>query len=161
MAAYDYETHEYDVVVVGAGGAYGLRGGAEDPCDGAEAELAEVWGETRRAELAAAFEATELSYAADAWSRVDALVQEDATAWASGYRDACEATSVRHEQSDDLLDRRMACLDTWRERLAALEGPFKLFRCHTIMNCVQVCPKGLNPTLAINNIKKKMVKRSL
>jgi succinate dehydrogenase / fumarate reductase iron-sulfur subunit len=47
------------------------------------------------------------------------------------------------------------------ERLAALEGPFKLFRCHTIMNCVQVCPKGLNPTLAINNIKKKMVKRSL
>ena len=47
------------------------------------------------------------------------------------------------------------------ERLADLEGPFKLFRCHTIMNCVQVCPKGLNPTLAINNIKKMMVKRSL
>jgi succinate dehydrogenase / fumarate reductase iron-sulfur subunit len=47
------------------------------------------------------------------------------------------------------------------ERLAALEGPFKLFRCHTIMNCVQVCPKGLNPTMAINNIKKMMVKRSL
>ncbi|MGB5454701.1 MAG: succinate dehydrogenase iron-sulfur subunit [Gammaproteobacteria bacterium] len=47
------------------------------------------------------------------------------------------------------------------ERLAALEGPFKLFRCHTIMNCVQVCPKGLNPTQAINDIKKKMVKRSL
>jgi succinate dehydrogenase / fumarate reductase iron-sulfur subunit len=47
------------------------------------------------------------------------------------------------------------------ERLSALEGPFKLFRCHTIMNCVQVCPKGLNPTKAINNIKKMMVKRSL
>lgn len=47
------------------------------------------------------------------------------------------------------------------ERLANLEGPFKLFRCHTIMNCVQVCPRGLNPTKAIGNIKKKMVKNSL
>jgi len=47
------------------------------------------------------------------------------------------------------------------ERLADLEGPFKLFRCHTIMNCVQVCPKGLNPTEAIGNIKKMMVRRSL
>ena len=47
------------------------------------------------------------------------------------------------------------------ERLANLEGPFKLFRCHTIMNCVQVCPKNLNPTKAIGKIKKMMVKRSL
>ena len=47
------------------------------------------------------------------------------------------------------------------ERLEELEGPFKLFRCHTIMNCIQVCPKGLNPTRAIGNIKKKMVKNSL
>ena len=47
------------------------------------------------------------------------------------------------------------------ERLAELEGPFKMFRCHTIMNCVQVCPKGLNPTKAIGNIKKRMVSRTL
>ena len=44
------------------------------------------------------------------------------------------------------------------ERLEDLEGPYRLFRCHTIMNCVNVCPKGLNPTAAINNIKKLMVK---
>jgi len=49
----------------------------------------------------------------------------------------------------------------YEERLAALEGPFKLFRCHTIMNCVNVCPKGLNPTKAIGRIKHKMVTRSL
>ena len=55
-------------------------------------------------------------------------------------------------------DSRDQALD---ERLENLEGPFKLFRCHTIMNCVQVCPKGLNPTKAIGNIKKKMVKHSL
>jgi succinate dehydrogenase / fumarate reductase, iron-sulfur subunit len=47
------------------------------------------------------------------------------------------------------------------ERLSDLEGPFKLFRCHTIMNCVNVCPKGLNPTKAIGRIKHKMVTRSL
>ncbi len=47
------------------------------------------------------------------------------------------------------------------ERLVDLEGPFKLFRCHTIMNCVQVCPKGLNPTKAIGEIKKRMVARTL
>ena len=47
------------------------------------------------------------------------------------------------------------------ERLDNLEGPFKLFRCHTIMNCVQVCPKSLNPTRAIGRIKELMVKRSI
>jgi len=47
------------------------------------------------------------------------------------------------------------------KRLEDLEGPFKLFRCHTIINCVQVCPKGLNPTKAIGRIKSKMVTRSL
>jgi succinate dehydrogenase / fumarate reductase iron-sulfur subunit len=49
----------------------------------------------------------------------------------------------------------------FEKRLEDLEGPFKLFRCHTIMNCVQVCPKGLNPTKAIGKIKNKMVTRSL
>ena len=63
-----------------------------------------------------------------------------------------------------------ALLQSWRfladtrdqdtdERLKDLEGPFRLFRCHTIMNCVDVCPKGLNPTQAIGNIKKLMLKR--
>jgi len=39
------------------------------------------------------------------------------------------------------------------ERLAALEGAYNLFRCHTIMNCVTVCPKGLNPSRAISKIR--------
>ena len=47
------------------------------------------------------------------------------------------------------------------ERLEDLEGPYRMFRCHTIMNCVNVCPKDLNPTEAINNIKKMMLKESL
>jgi len=47
------------------------------------------------------------------------------------------------------------------ERLADLDGPYKMFRCHTIMNCVNVCPKGLNPTKAINEIKKMMLKEMI
>jgi len=65
-----------------------------------------------------------------------------------------------------------ALLQSWRfladsrdhatdERLASLDGPFKLFRCHTIMNCVEVCPKGLSPTRAIGHIKELMLKRSM
>jgi succinate dehydrogenase / fumarate reductase iron-sulfur subunit len=65
-----------------------------------------------------------------------------------------------------------ALLQAWRfladsrdqateERLADLQGPYRLFRCHTIMNCTDVCPKGLNPTRAIGRIKQLMIKRSV
>ncbi len=47
------------------------------------------------------------------------------------------------------------------ERLDNLEDPFKLYRCHTIMNCAKVCPKGLNPAKAIAEIKHMMVSRSV
>ena len=69
----------------------------------------------------------------------------------------------------DMFRGPAALLQAWRfladsrdqdtaHRLQELEGPYRLFRCHTIMNCVDVCPKGLNPTQAINNIKKLMLK---
>ena len=45
------------------------------------------------------------------------------------------------------------------ERLDALEDPFKLYRCHTIMNCTDTCPKGLNPAKAIGAIKQLIVER--
>ena len=45
------------------------------------------------------------------------------------------------------------------ERLDDLEDPFRLYRCHTIMNCTKTCPKGLNPAKAIAEIKKMMVLR--
>jgi succinate dehydrogenase / fumarate reductase iron-sulfur subunit len=45
------------------------------------------------------------------------------------------------------------------ERLDQLEDPFRLYRCHTIMNCTDACPKDLNPARAIAEIKKKMVER--
>ena len=47
------------------------------------------------------------------------------------------------------------------DRLAALEDPFSVFRCKGIMNCVSVCPKGLNPTKAIGHIRSMLLERAL
>jgi succinate dehydrogenase / fumarate reductase, iron-sulfur subunit len=47
------------------------------------------------------------------------------------------------------------------ERLDFLEDPFRLYRCHTILNCSKACPKGLNPAQAIAEIKAKMVERQV
>ncbi|AOV16934.1 succinate dehydrogenase iron-sulfur subunit [Acidihalobacter aeolianus] len=57
-----------------------------------------------------------------------------------------------------VLDSRDQATD---ERLTQLDDAYKLYRCHSIMNCVQVCPKGLNPTRAIGQLKHAMLKRSI
>jgi len=46
------------------------------------------------------------------------------------------------------------------ERLDELEDPFRLYRCHTILNCTKACPKGLNPAAAIASLKRKLVERA-
>lgn len=57
-----------------------------------------------------------------------------------------------------LADSRDTATD---ERLTALEDPFSVFRCRGIMNCVDVCPKGLNPTRAIGKIRTMLVKQGV
>lgn len=57
-----------------------------------------------------------------------------------------------------IVDSRDECTG---ERLDNLEDPFRLYRCHTIMNCAQTCPKGLNPAKAIAEIKKLLVERQV
>ena len=57
-----------------------------------------------------------------------------------------------------LADSRDTATD---ERLADLEDPFSVFRCRGIMNCVNVCPKGLNPTRAIGHIRSMLLKRAV
>ena len=50
---------------------------------------------------------------------------------------------------------------TTSERLDNLEDPYRLYRCHTIMNCVEVCPKGLKPAKAIGKIKELVARRTI
>lgn len=54
-----------------------------------------------------------------------------------------------------LIDSRDTATE---ERLAALDDPFSVFRCHGIQNCVSVCPKGLNPTKAIGHIRNMLLR---
>ncbi len=55
-----------------------------------------------------------------------------------------------------LADSRDTATD---ERLAKLDDPYSVFRCHSIQNCVDVCPKGLNPTKAIGHIRNMLLQR--
>lgn len=82
----------------------------------------------------------------------------------------CSTACPSYWWNPDKFRGPAALLQAWRfladsrdeatdERLAELDGAYRLFRCHTIMNCTDVCPKGLNPTEAIGRIKQLMLKR--
>jgi serine/threonine protein kinase len=95
---------------------------APPPCSGFEARLDGIWDAERRASLHDAMLASERSYAstsADLLAReLDGWTQR----WVDTRSDACEATALRHEQSPELLDLRMACLDRRLSELDALIG---------------------------------------
>jgi serine/threonine protein kinase/tetratricopeptide (TPR) repeat protein len=90
------------------------------PCEQAGAELHELWSDERKASLAATFTASKLVYADESWTRAATKLDDWSANWIAARRDACEATEVRHEQSAELLDLRMACLDQQLHRFAAL-----------------------------------------
>lgn len=100
-------------------------------CAAAPEKLADAWElpggsreGSRHAVVKKAFLATGKLYAPDAIRGVTKLLDEYATKWANVYRDACEATHVRGEQSEELLDLRMSCLN---ERLAGLRALTNVF----------------------------------
>ncbi|HEV7672878.1 MAG TPA: serine/threonine-protein kinase [Thermoanaerobaculia bacterium] len=80
-------------------------------CAGGEAKVAELWNPERKAAVHAAFRATGLPFAEGTWIGVERTLDRYAEGWAGMHREACEATRVRGEQSEALLDRRMFCLD--------------------------------------------------
>lgn len=87
------------------------------PCPAAAPLLADVWNPGRRASIERAFAATSLAYASEVASRVGAIVDDYAASWAAMRDDACAATWVRGEQSGEVLDARIACLDDARSGL--------------------------------------------
>ncbi len=93
---------------------------AAPTCGDGTDRLAGVWGDAERAGLQRAFAATGLPAAHDATARTSAALDEWAAALAAEYRDACEATHVRQVQSEQMLDRRVACLDRRRREAGAL-----------------------------------------
>jgi tetratricopeptide (TPR) repeat protein/predicted Ser/Thr protein kinase len=119
------------VLVLGAASAIALSGrrAAGPVCDGGRDRFAEVWSPETQGKVEAAFRETDRSYAAATYQRVATLLEERGEAWVAMRTEACEATRVRGEQSEQLLDLRMRCLDrrlaqvrTVLEILAAADG---------------------------------------
>ena len=79
-------------------------------CRGAERKLAGVWDEGRKRAVHSAFLATGVPYAEATYGAVARTLDAFATGWVAMHTEACEATRIRREQSDDLLDLRMECL---------------------------------------------------
>lgn len=88
-------------------------------CSRAADELAEVWGKERREAVRSGFLGTELSYAAGVWERVAPKLDGWADAWVAMHTDACEATRRTGEQSEAVMDLRIACLYRARRGLDA------------------------------------------
>ncbi len=106
------------IVVAASGGAYAYATvGSVEVCAGASDKLSGVWDEARRAEIEATLLGTSRPHAVETWTRVEAGLDAYTDSWAAAHRDACEATRVHGEQSEELLDLRMMCL---RERLEGL-----------------------------------------
>ncbi len=88
-------------------------------CQGAEKKLIGVWDPGAKESLQKAFVASANPFAQEALDRVGQLLDQRAAAWTAMRSDACQATHVRGEQSAELLDRRMICLD---KRLAETQA---------------------------------------
>ena len=92
----------------------------QDPCAGAATSIDAVWSDERAASLAAGFAATGLIYADATWSHAQAKIDAYVDAWRATSRSACAETYVHHRQSDELLDRRLACLREREREVTAL-----------------------------------------
>jgi eukaryotic-like serine/threonine-protein kinase len=90
--------------------ALAVRPGEGAVCAAGEDRVARVWSPARRDQMKAAFLASGRPHAAASFERLTPLLDAWGRAWEVGYRDACEDTRVRREQSDHLLDLRMQCL---------------------------------------------------
>jgi eukaryotic-like serine/threonine-protein kinase len=93
-------------------------------CSGADAKLAGVWDDERRAAMRSAFTATGRPFAESVYASASRTLDLYASGWAAMDREACEATRVRGEQPEELLDLRTRCLEDRRRAMGALTGLF-------------------------------------
>lgn len=108
------------IVAVGVAAAVALTVRGPGPCQEDAAELASAQWPRRAPEVRAAFAASGVSAWEDRYARVSASLDRHLAAWSAMKKSACEATRVRGEQSEALLDLRMSCLHRSRQDLAEL-----------------------------------------
>ncbi len=112
------------LVIAGASAAIVLDKEADRSCSGGEDKLTGVWDETVKGRVRQAFSDSGRYHAGDSFSRVAEILDRRALEWIAMRREACSATMIRGDQSDHLLDLRMACLDRRLSEMAALVRVF-------------------------------------
>jgi len=112
--------------LIGAVGAISVARNRQssNPCTGAESKLAGVWDSGQKHVLESAFQSTGAPIGISAWTGVERYLDDYAAQWMAMYRETCEATTIRGEQSPGLLDVRMLCLTSKLQEVRALTALF-------------------------------------
>lgn len=108
------------VALLAAAAVYATPSQAQSPCTGAERHLNDSWSAERRKEIQTAFVGSSLPNAESLWRRVDDSMNQYAAGWASAHRQSCEATEVFGEQSSEIMELRMSCLQRHKDRFSSL-----------------------------------------
>jgi tetratricopeptide (TPR) repeat protein len=124
-----------------------VRHGERQSCQGGARKLVGVWDAARKQQVRAAFFATHASFAGTTYRSVARELDRFAAEWLAMHVEACEATRVRGEQSAELLDLRMQCLDEKRRALAATSELFSRADAQIVAQAVQATTGlgGLEP----------------
>jgi eukaryotic-like serine/threonine-protein kinase len=96
----------------------------ERECEAGAQRLVGAWDAPMKEKVHAAFGATGKAYSEDSWTRVAGALDADAARWVAAREEACKATRLRHEQTEEIMLRRLACLDG---RLAELKALAEVF----------------------------------
>jgi eukaryotic-like serine/threonine-protein kinase len=130
------------LVVFGAASAERASTRGQRMCGGAADRLAGVWelagGGPRHDAIRTALLATGSSFAEETWQRVAASLDDYGRRWAAMYTDACEATHVRGDQSEQVLDLRMNCLQRSRDGMRAVADVLAHADSSTLVHAVDV-----------------------
>jgi len=112
------------VLLFGVGYAYFAAMRPKRVCEVMAEKLADAWNQERRQSVRAAFAATGKPYAESSVQEVERVLGEYAQAWAATHRDACQAEQARREQTRELLEERMECLQHRLQEAQSLIGIF-------------------------------------
>jgi tRNA A-37 threonylcarbamoyl transferase component Bud32/tetratricopeptide (TPR) repeat protein len=139
LAAAGLAVAAFSVALWGAG--HRRTAAPVDRCSGGAERLATAWDppgapSRRRGAVERAFQGTRDSFAAQAFAAVSRYLDDYGAAWLGAYRDACEATHVRREQSSDVLDMRMGCLNDRLVELRALTDELATANGKVVQNAV-------------------------
>jgi len=148
-------------VSVGVGVFLGMRAGPS-PCPDAAPQLAPIWSANSpsRERMRSAFTASGLGHAPATFERVAERLDAYSSAWVKQRNDACEATRVRGEQSETLLDLRVACLDGRRQQLAALTEVLTDADADVVQRSLEAV-EGLSPLASCSNRERLLQKQPM